>query len=553
MRRKSTRVSPFPDLNIEEKCDWNPSTERGKCLHTAKIAALCSALAIALVVFVLTELTLTLEQESRAQAQIESLLEKEAVANFDMALQREKDLAMYCSYTMALLENITLISQQDANATLDTRVMRNSTNDTTSTALPAHTTPLVTDTAIHQWTNISNDTASDMHEYQLNMTNTTENYLPINISTAAPSWDVKDYVLEICKEGDFDRMYADTDMKLASLLDLVTKQASTVAAIKQDLAYIRNYALDVPLLYLTSKYTKIAQRLHAYPVFDAFVFEATAMYIAIEYLWSINSRIHHSRSASLLCLSNTNHSLAHVVECLQMPLLTNPEHLITDLHNFFPGYICDEEHLDSVIWSLVLPLNDINFQYTDPYYIREHYDNVTTALSALEACIKKMEDHVKENLYSELNRMHNSLTVTFFLTLLTFAIITIIFYTFKTMSQWIVDFTRMINSRTKELDSEKVGDSLKVRTLVPEAGTFIPWLVVFSPGYRFFLTTGSCASESPIMRFLCVRTRDTLNLFLEWGNHLKMWLHFKQKIGQRLPYINHLYKGLHHTGIKNMC
>ena len=80
----------------------------------------------------------------------------------------------------------------------------------------------------------------------------------------------------------------------------------------------------------------------------------------------------------------------------------------------------------------------------------------------------------------------------------------------------------------------------------------IPWLVVFSPGYSFFLTTGSCVSEPPTRVFLCVRNRDTLNLFLEWGNPLKKWPHFKQKIGHHLPYINYLYEGLHHSGIKNI-
>ena len=65
----------------------------------------------------------------------------------------------------------------------------------------------------------------------------------------------------------------------------------------------------------------------------------------------------------------------------------------------------------------------------------------------------------------------------------------------------------------------------------------------------FFLTTGSCVSELPTKVFLCVRIRDTLNLFLEWGNPFKKWPHFKQKIGHRLPYINYLYKGLHHTGM----
>ena len=33
----------------------------------------------------------------------------------------------------------------------------------------------------------------------------------------------------------------------------------------------------------------------------------------------------------------------------------------------------------------------------------------------------------------------------------------------------------------------------------------------------FFLTTGSCAPEPTTRGFLCVRTRDTHNLFLEWG------------------------------------
>ena len=72
---------------------------------------------------------------------------------------------------------------------------------------------------------------------------------------------------------------------------------------------------------------------------------------------------------------------------------------------------------------------------------------------------------------------------------------------------------------------------------------FIPWSAVFSPGYRFFLTTGSCVSEPPTRGFLCVRTRDTLNILLEWGNPLKKWPHFKQKIGHSLPYMNYLYKG----------
>ena len=37
----------------------------------------------------------------------------------------------------------------------------------------------------------------------------------------------------------------------------------------------------------------------------------------------------------------------------------------------------------------------------------------------------------------------------------------------------------------------------------------------------FFLTTGSCVSEPHTRVFLCVRTRDTLNIFLEWWNSLK--------------------------------
>ena len=84
----------------------------------------------------------------------------------------------------------------------------------------------------------------------------------------------------------------------------------------------------------------------------------------------------------------------------------------------------------------------------------------------------------------------------------------------------------------------------------PGGYNFHPAVGCFSPGYRFFLTTGSCVSEPPTRRFFCVRTRDTLNLFLEWGNPLKTWPHFKQKIGHRLPYINYLYKGLQHTDIK---
>ena len=38
--------------------------------------------------------------------------------------------------------------------------------------------------------------------------------------------------------------------------------------------------------------------------------------------------------------------------------------------------------------------------------------------------------------------------------------------------------------------------------------SLFPWLAVFSPGYSFFLTTGSCVSE-----FLCVGTRGTLIYF----------------------------------------
>ena len=64
--------------------------------------------------------------------------------------------------------------------------------------------------------------------------------------------------------------------------------------------------------------------------------------------------------------------------------------------------------------------------------------------------------------------------------------------------------------------------------------TSISWLAVFSSGYSFLLAMGSCVSEPPHRGFLCVRKRDTLNLFLEWEKPLKMWPHFKQKIGYRL-------------------
>ena len=73
------------------------------------------------------------------------------------------------------------------------------------------------------------------------------------------------------------------------------------------------------------------------------------------------------------------------------------------------------------------------------------------------------------------------------------------------------------------------------------------WL--FMAGHSFFLTTGY-VSEPPTRGFLCVRTCDALNLFLEWGNPLKKWPHFKQKIGHHLSYIDYLYKGLHHIDIK---
>ena len=69
---------------------------------------------------------------------------------------------------------------------------------------------------------------------------------------------------------------------------------------------------------------------------------------------------------------------------------------------------------------------------------------------------------------------------------------------------------------------------------------------MFSPAYSFFLTTGSCVSEPPYWGFLCVRIRDTLNRFLEWGNLFKRWPHFKQKIALHELF----YKGLHRTGIK---
>ena len=76
----------------------------------------------------------------------------------------------------------------------------------------------------------------------------------------------------------------------------------------------------------------------------------------------------------------------------------------------------------------------------------------------------------------------------------------------------------------------------------------IPWLAVFSPGYSFFLITGSCVSEPLVCQNPC-----NLKIFLEWGNPLKKWPNFKQKIGHRLPYINYLYKGLHDMGTKNIC
>ena len=79
----------------------------------------------------------------------------------------------------------------------------------------------------------------------------------------------------------------------------------------------------------------------------------------------------------------------------------------------------------------------------------------------------------------------------------------------------------------------------------------------------FFLTTGSCVSEPPTKGFLCVRARDNLILFLEWGNPLKVaplqtenWslfaLHklFVQRItshGHEKIYVNKLW--LHHAQI----
>ena len=64
------------------------------------------------------------------------------------------------------------------------------------------------------------------------------------------------------------------------------------------------------------------------------------------------------------------------------------------------------------------------------------------------------------------------------------------------------------------------------------------------------LLGSSCVSEPPTRGFLCVRTPDTLNLFLERGNPLKKWPHIKQKVGDRLLYINYLCKELHHMGIE---
>ena len=87
----------------------------------------------------------------------------------------------------------------------------------------------------------------------------------------------------------------------------------------------------------------------------------------------------------------------------------------------------------------------------------------------------------------------------------------------------------------------------------PSQYQFIPWLAVLAWDTAFFLTMGSCVSEPTTGRFLFVRTRDKLDLFSECWNPLKMWLHFKLKIGHRLPFISYLYKGLHHTGIQNTC
>ena len=50
---------------------------------------------------------------------------------------------------------------------------------------------------------------------------------------------------------------------------------------------------------------------------------------------------------------------------------------------------------------------------------------------------------------------------------------------------------------------------------------------IFSRGYTFF----------PCHEFLCVRNRDTLNLFLEWGTPYEV-AHFTQKIVRCEPYIN---------------
>ena len=72
---------------------------------------------------------------------------------------------------------------------------------------------------------------------------------------------------------------------------------------------------------------------------------------------------------------------------------------------------------------------------------------------------------------------------------------------------------------------------------------------IFSAKLKLDVITDSCGSEPPTRWFLCARTRHNLNLFLEWGSPLK-WSHLKQKTGHRLPYINHPYKGLHHTSIK---